>query len=444
MSNELISYNTEFTGDATEFADKYSVHGVNIFKSPNDGVNHYAIGSCSEISHKERDFDKLKADIKGMFENISSFGSSEKNITPKVFGGFSFANDSRRESQWGSFENTHFVLPKILITEEVGKKAYLSLYTFCNSNENVTDVRDSLVSMVKDENFEQFLQKEISKESKTKSDIAQLDKEQNEEYWIKLLSKAIARMKAEDFKKVVLARSVERETSMSPFDVLASLEKDYQNSYRFLFNPKHGEYFVGASPELLAKLKGKYLETMALAGTTSKGKTKEEELKLAEELLASQKDRHEHDLVVQSIKRALLPISDSIMLQNSPEILRIGSIQHLHTPVKARVHDGKNIIDLIKILHPTPALGGEPRDVALKFIEEEEMLDRGWYAAPVGWIDSNLDGQFAVAIRSAYVKNNILRMFAGAGILSSSDPNKEWEETELKLSPMKKTFKVNK
>jgi isochorismate synthase EntC len=160
-------------------------------------------------------------------------------------------------------------------------------------------------------------------------------------------------------------------------------------------------------------------------------------------LLNSAKDRHEHDVVVMSLLNRLAPLTDQLEISPQPGLYKVGNIQHLFTPVRGQLHQAEGVLPLVELLHPTPALGGSPRPLAMQFIRDAEPVPRGWYAAPVGWIDSSLDGAFAVAIRSASIQSRRAWLYAGAGIVADSDPQKEWAETALKFGPMQKALGVS-
>ena len=175
---------------------------------------------------------------------------------------------------------------------------------------------------------------------------------------------------------------------------------------------------------------------MALAGSIQRGASAAEDAALAAALMSSAKDRHEHRLVVDALRSCLHPLADRLYVADDPTVLSLRNIQHLHTPVKARLRRPEGVLPLVKALHPTPAMGGTPRDLALDFIQSHEPTLRGWYAAPVGWIEGNMDGAFAVAIRSAVVQKERAWAYAGAGITPGSLPRAEWNETEWKFQPI--------
>jgi menaquinone-specific isochorismate synthase len=183
-------------------------------------------------------------------------------------------------------------------------------------------------------------------------------------------------------------------------------------------------------------VQGNELRSMALAGSIRRGQTPAEDAALAAELLASQKDRHEHQVVARALLRRLRSYSLSLESPDLPQILALSNIQHLHTPVRATLRHPGDILRLVSRLHPTPALSGDPNKSAQAFIRDHEPITRGWYAAPVGWVDAHMNGVFAVAIRSAVVQRERAWLYAGAGIVNASQPQTEWAETALKFRPM--------
>jgi menaquinone-specific isochorismate synthase len=217
---------------------------------------------------------------------------------------------------------------------------------------------------------------------------------------------------------------------------LAFLDRHYANSFRFLFEPRPHHAFFGATPELLIAVDNRRIATMALAGSVRRGRSPAEDAALADRLLHDAKERREHDLVVRAIERRLSPLTQSLAIPPKPIVLPLANIQHLYTPIEGRLQQATDALTLVELLHPTPALGGSPRDLAMDFIRQAEPAPRGWYAGPVGWLDANLDGAFAVAIRSAVTQEERVWLYAGAGIVPGSDPRQEWEETGLKFQPI--------
>ena len=236
----------------------------------------------------------------------------------------------------------------------------------------------------------------------------------------------------------MLSRTAELTFSDEPdvLRILTRMKRQYAHTYRFLIEPLPGHAFFGATPELLAELHNKHLKTAALAGSTPRGATPEADEALGRELLDSAKNRHEHAVVVDSIRESLTPVTSQLTIADAPVLMKLPNIQHLFTPIDAVLNERANILDVVERLHPTPALGGYPRSVALQAIEALESVSRGWYAAPVGWIDNRGNGVFVGAIRSAVTAGDRARLYAGVGVMADSDPDIEWNETGIKFKPM--------
>jgi len=235
--------------------------------------------------------------------------------------------------------------------------------------------------------------------------------------------------------KVVLARRVDL-AGEEPLDVpfiLRRLEETAPASTIFAIERPGGRTFLGATPERLVETQGRHFRTIALAGTRGRGRDADEDDRLGTDLLASEKDREEHQVVVTMLRETLRPLVDDLQIAARPHLVRHRTVQHLATEVAGTLRPGSNLLALAGALHPTPAVGGWPTDLALELLAEQEQLDRGWYAGPVGWLAADGDGEFAVAIRSGVVAGREASLFAGCGIVADSEPDREWEESELKL-----------
>lgn len=231
------------------------------------------------------------------------------------------------------------------------------------------------------------------------------------------------------FQKVVLARAVEIEGER-PFDqveVLARLREQNPRCATFLFRAPDDTAFLGATPETLCRVEGRELRTEALAGTAPAAQ--------ALELVGRDKERREHEAVVRYILEVLSPLAEHIDADAAPLLLTLRGMVHLRTGIRASLREGVGVAELVAAMHPTPAVGGTPSAVAMSFLLEHEGLDRGWYAAPVGWVGPGRAHQM-VALRSARVKGAQARLFVGAGIVAGSKAEAEWRETELKSLTM--------
>ncbi|MEE2825727.1 MAG: isochorismate synthase, partial [Planctomycetota bacterium] len=222
------------------------------------------------------------------------------------------------------------------------------------------------------------------------------------------------------------------ESVLNPIQLASELQAATHDCYVFCFNFEQGNAFVGATPERLFYRQGDRLESEVIAGTRMRGENPTADERLAIELLTSDKDQREHDIVRKSIRQKLHQFVDHLSVDSQASILRLAQKQHLKSNVegtlKREVDDGV----LLKRLHPTPAVGGYPTDNALPEIARLEPFSRGWYAGPIGWIGSN-SIHFAVAIRSGLISHDELGLFSGAGIVRGSEPAQEWQEVDNKI-----------
>ena len=247
---------------------------------------------------------------------------------------------------------------------------------------------------------------------------------------------AVRTVRGGALQKLVLARSLDLDhrPELGPF--LAALRHIHNGSAVFAFARPEGSIFCGATPELLARLDGVTVSTLALAGTVRRGVTPSEDALLADRLRADPKEREEHRHVHAEISRRLDREGFVLGRQEPTDVLRLPGIQHLATPVTAVAPVGTNVLDVVGALHPTPAVAGLPRDRAIEWISEHEGFDRGWYSGPVGYCDLAGNGEFHVALRSCLIDRDRTRLFAGAGIVAASSPEREIEETNLKLGAL--------
>lgn len=193
--------------------------------------------------------------------------------------------------------------------------------------------------------------------------------------------------------------------------------------------------FAGRTPELLLELEEGALHTVALAGTAPRGADPERDRRLGEALLADAKIHDEHQAVVRGIATRLRQLGLALEPPEPPRLRRLAEAQHVETRLRA-ARGGRGLWELVRALHPTPALGGEPQAAARSWLAEHEPLERGWFGAPLGWVDRRGDGAAWVAIRGALLEGAQAWGYAGAGVVAGSDPASEWDETELKLTPV--------
>jgi menaquinone-specific isochorismate synthase len=262
--------------------------------------------------------------------------------------------------------------------------------------------------------------------------------ETEQEDWREAVDRALAAMDAGRVAKVVLARiqTVSAEGGLEPVDVAMNLWRNNPGSHVFLFEPEAGHVLLGAAPETVATVSDGDFRATAVAGSIARGETEAQDQALARQLLKSGKDRREHEMCVRDMVDRLEPISETVGAEDEPHVLTLSTIQHLETVIRARLRPDQTVLSVLRALHPTPAVCGLPRDLALEFLRKEERFNRGWYAGPVGWFDGDGNGVFVPALRSAVGMGTEWRLFAGAGIVAGSDPLKEWDETRIKFQPM--------
>ncbi|MET0263757.1 MAG: isochorismate synthase [Rariglobus sp.] len=240
-------------------------------------------------------------------------------------------------------------------------------------------------------------------------------------------------------KKIVLARAQDMRAAapLHPLRLLNGLRERFPDCYSFSVANGQGHSFIGASPERLVRVSKGVLETEALAGSARRGAGAGEDAALGAALLGSEKDLREHRHVLDSIVRRLAPLGLQPQFPSTPGLRKLANVQHLHTPVTAELPSSIHLLDALACLHPTPAVGGSPRDEAVARIRGLEGFPRGLYAGAIGWLNSRGGGEFLVGIRSALIAGETARVYAGAGIVEGSDPEREYAETELKFRAMR-------
>jgi menaquinone-specific isochorismate synthase len=253
--------------------------------------------------------------------------------------------------------------------------------------------------------------------------------------WKALIAATVERIAAHEFEKVVLARRIDIAANR-PFvigDVLARLVALYPSCMVFSVDG-----FIGASPELLIAREGDRVTSHPLAGTVARSGDAHADEALVAGLMSSPKARGEHQVVVDGLSRALAPVCAELDIPATPSVLGLRNVSHLATFITARLGPSsrETALELVARVHPTAAVGGDPMDAAVAYLQKVEAFDRGRYAGPVGWVDARGDGAWAIGIRSAEVEGANARIFAGNGVVAGSDPADELAETQLKLQAL--------
>ncbi|GAA0251478.1 isochorismate synthase MenF [Halobacterium noricense] len=345
-----------------------------------------------------------------------------------MFGGFSFHAEHEPGAPWDGFPGAEFVLPEIQLTR-TDTETWL---TVSARDESPDEVEKTLADLRAELNELPGMRPRGDSPGvkATRHTTAR-------EEWGEQVRQATERIRTGELQKVVLATALEVELN-NPVAVPNTLERlrtSYPECYRFLFEPTAAGGFFGAPPERLVSLRGQTVETEALAGSIARGETPEKDDELAERLAESDKVREEHELVAETIRDGLEPLAETVIVA-SRKVKRLSNIQHLQTPISATLDGDEHVLSVVEALHPTPAVGGLPPEMAKRTIRETETFDRGWYASPIGWFDANGDGEFAVGIRSGVTADSRVTLFGGNGIVADSDPDDEWDEVQLKFLPI--------
>lgn len=441
-NNRLISF--AFTAPFFNFSNlvnslQASHQTFFFWQKPDEDYTILGIGELFCVKDYDRERTELsKKGIEKWVDNyFHNFSDYNLKSTPLFMGGMKFSPEGKSgDTIWNDFADSDWFIPETILLKQ-NQQVYI-IHNFLKGNESNNELHEKLNEQEK--NIEK-LKIEFSNGTKETIEESNLNDVKEKEQWIEKVNAALQQISQGNYKKIVFSRRVNLKLSHEPvlYDKLKSLANDYPRCYIFAYG-KNESIFFGASPEKLAKINAGWVEADALAGSTPRGKDKEEDEKLAAELLSSRKNLNEQLTVVDFITNSFSSFTDEIIYDEKPRIRKLSNIQHLWTPIKAKLKPGNSVFSILKEIHPTPAICGVPWSGALDFIKVNEGYNRGFYAGIIGWFNFELQGEFAVAIRSALLKRTNLYAFAGCGIVEGSDPEQEFEEAELKLKPILSLF----
>ncbi len=342
----------------------------------------------------------------------------------RYYGGLSFSGQPEETQAWDKTGVLRFVLPRfeLVVTAE---EAFLACNLVWRDGWDMENALKDLAGI----RFPGTLASASIPVLQARSDRPGHDE------WIETTNQALEEVSAGELHKVVLARE-SRFTFAGPVDpcsILTALARNTVHSYGFCFQFDTGHAFLGATPERLYRRRGTRVESEALAGTRPRGTTPDTDAALAKELATDNKELREHGHVVDGIRQALEPLCDTVDADAAPAHLKLRDCQHLLSQVRGVLVEADSDAAIFSALHPTPAVAGVPTETAMETIAALEPFSRGWYAGPVGWLGYD-EAEFAVAIRSGLVADRTLSLYAGAGILDGSTPEREWDEIENKMS----------
>ncbi|MBO1005977.1 isochorismate synthase, partial [Pseudogracilibacillus auburnensis] len=409
------------------------LHAERFFWKNDDGSNWIiGLGAAHSIAGTQTHnrFQEVKKQWHTLLLNAQVDNPYEVEGTgPLIFGGFSFDPLSKKEPEWELYEDYLFYLPRYMLTV-VDNEWYLT----------VNSLNDDHVLLQK--KMKDFLMK-LTSNQMNQSEMQTFSSEEiGVDEWLKAVEDIVDELKSTELKKVVLARKLNMQCTnqISSESVINNLLEQQPTGFTFSLTAKSSS-FLGASPERLVKKTKDYILSDSLAGSMARSKDQNEDDELGEMLLNDHKNLFEHELVVAMIEDALIPYCTNIHVPNKPKLLKMPDIQHLYTPIIGTAKKDTSIFDIVQELHPTPALGGVPTKAAMVKIREREEMDRGFYAAPIGWTDYRGNGEFVVAIRSGLVEENNAILFAGCGLVADSKSEEELVETGIKFQPMLRALK---
>jgi salicylate biosynthesis isochorismate synthase/menaquinone-specific isochorismate synthase len=349
---------------------------------------------------------------------------------PVLVGGFAFAPEGGSAPEWSSLAPAQLVLPEVALVRHGGQ------------------ARLTLCARADDDDPDALLERALARlEELSPAPMPLLDPDPVERarvsgaappsHYEAAVERAVERILAGEIEKVVLAREVRVHSGheLDPAPVLDALRGAFPACYCYCVGTPELA-FVGASPELLARREGARAQTVALAGTTRRSADPAVDDHLGQQLASSPKEREEHAIVARRIQRTLDPVSLWVAVAEDPALVKVQNVQHLATPIRAQLREPLSAVELAGLLHPTPAVGGEPWEAAEPLIPALEGLDRGWYSGPIGWTDLSEDGEFFVALRCALLRGRVAHLYAGDGIVRDSVPAEELAETEVKLQAL--------
>jgi isochorismate synthase len=409
--------------------------GMMYWTHPSDDFTLAGIGAVATLTATGSGrFESIDRAWRSLVEGAVNGSEGVTATGPVLMGGFSFEPEGPESKAWREFPSAHMIVPRIQLISAGGNcSTTISLIVAADGQTDV-DI-ETLIALRRTILESGPAAPEVSSSDDSADSPAFRDSLPPEE-WRGIVARAVGDIRAGKLEKVVLARAVETsaQREMDVFALLGLLRDAHRNS--FVFGYWRGDSaFVGASPERLVRLDGREVRASSLAGTARRGRNPQEDAELAAELMASAKDQAEHATVRESLRGKLADVCDDVTAADTPALLTLPHVHHLHTAVTGKLRGDNSLLEIVGRLHPTPAVGGTPREEALDFILANERLDRGWYAAPIGWVGPDR-GEFAVALRSGVITGNSATLFAGCGIVADSDPERELEESILKLQPM--------
>jgi menaquinone-specific isochorismate synthase len=418
-------------------------HFVNIaedvfyYSEPDSKISFLSFEILNRQSFSFDNYESLAEEISILKNKLVSNHSDYEKIKLPIFltsVKFPVKKDSE---EWSDFNDIDFIVPKIILFQNSGT-CFIIANFFSESfshHENFNEFLESETELIYN------LENRLQEASEDRTSLRDINVNNEFENWKNKIESVIDEIKREKIDKVVIARRVENiiTTSINWQKIMGDLNLRFPTCTNFLY--KSGKsIFFGSTPEILIKYSGNTFSTEALAGSIKRGINPDQDKQLEEELLKSDKNKVEHEAVIDYIKKSIFNYVDEVEVVKNPVVKKLPNIQHLQTSVTGTLKSKDLIFKIISSLFPTPAVCGIPKEQSLKMIEKTENFDRGLFSGVIGWFNADNYGEFFVTIRSALVKDDKLFAYAGCGIVEGSDAEEEFEETQLKLKPILSLF----
>jgi salicylate biosynthesis isochorismate synthase/menaquinone-specific isochorismate synthase len=366
---------------------------------------------------------------------VSGPGDEPAGTEAVAVGGFAFAPDGGASPHWRGFEPASLTVPEVALVRSTHAgelRVGITLAALARPD----DVPEQLLERLQ-QRLSELHARPLPLLDPAPTGRFQVASAMPPEHYEQAVKRATELIAAGHMEKIVLAREVQVHAPRAhdPEAVFGVLREEFSSCFVFCVG-RGSSTLIAASPELLVRREGHRVSTLALAGSTRRSADPAVDAHLGEQMLRDPSYRQEHAIVARRIERTLRPHAIWVTSAPEPGLAQIANIQHLATPIRAQLAAPMEALELAGLMHPTPAVGGEPLASAAPLIPALEGLDRGWYAGPVGWTDATGDGEFCVALRCALLHENVARCYAGNGIVRDSDPARELAETEIKLQAL--------
>jgi isochorismate synthase len=399
-----------------------------------DGMAHAGLGVTLELNAAGQDrYKSLEQRWRALSERaVCDFPDAPPGVGLVAVAGFAFADDGAGSPAWNGFGSASLTVPSLWLARR-GDATWLTCNVLVNHDDHDLEAllqhAVALAAGLQERPLPLFDPAPIGHFS--------VHSPMPPAHYEEAVARAVERIRAGELEKVVLAREVQVRAPQphDPGAVFDVLRGGFPEC--FIYAVGRGDAtFIGATPELLVRRDGNRASTVALAGSTRRSADPAVDDHLGESLLRSDKNRHENRVVADRIAKGLAPYSVWVTVAPEPVLIKVANIQHLAAPIRAQLTEAVGALALAGALHPTPAVGGEPGEVAKRLIPALEGLDRGWYAGTLGWTDTGGDGEFCVALRCALLRGELASCYAGCGIVADSEPAAELAETEVKLQAL--------